>query len=102
MDVYAPGVEIPSGCSGSDTCYEANSGTSMGSPWMAGLSALLLIQDNTLSAEQVKLRLTQGSRVRDLNGNCKRGKTGDAVCRRPTFTCEGINTLCLQYVVILI
>lgn len=53
VDVFAPGVEIYSTLPGSDQ-YGNQQGTSMASPVVAGLAALILSYYPTLSATQVK------------------------------------------------
>jgi subtilisin family serine protease len=53
VDVFAPGVKIYSSIPGGNTYGEAQ-GTSMASPVVAGVAALILEYFPTLSAEQVK------------------------------------------------
>ncbi len=53
VDVFAPGVEIYSTLPGGDQ-YGNQQGTSMASPVVAGLAALILSYYPTLSAQQVK------------------------------------------------
>ncbi len=52
VDVFAPGVSIYSTVPGNE--YERNDGTSMASPVVAGLAALIMAYYPELSAEQVK------------------------------------------------
>jgi subtilisin family serine protease len=54
VDVFAPGVKIYSTIPGGNT-YKDNQGTSMASPVVAGLAALILEYYPTLSVKQVKM-----------------------------------------------
>jgi len=60
VDVFAPGVKIYSTIPGGNT-YGNAQGTSMASPVVAGLSALILEYFPTLSAEQVKAAIEKSS-----------------------------------------
>lgn len=60
VDVFAPGVKIYSTIPGGDTYGEAQ-GTSMASPVVAGVAALILEYFPTLSAEQVKYVIEKSS-----------------------------------------
>lgn len=64
VDLFAPGVEIMSSVPGNT--YEANSGTSMAAPVVAGVSALLLSYFPDLKASEVKEILLQSATKVDL------------------------------------
>ncbi len=64
VDLFAPGVNIMSAVPGNT--YEANSGTSMAAPVVAGVSALLLSYFPDLEAAEVKEILMQSSTKVDL------------------------------------
>ncbi|ONI89394.1 aqualysin [Saccharothrix sp. ALI-22-I] len=67
-DLYAPGVDITSTWSDSDTATEIISGTSMASPHVAGAAALYLAANPTASPQQVQDALkgtTSPNRVAD-------------------------------------
>ena len=55
VDIAAPGVDILSTKLGGG--YEFRSGSSMASPFVSGISALLLSFDPDLSVEELKERL---------------------------------------------
>jgi thermitase len=59
VEVAAPGFEIVSTCAGSSTC--TMSGTSMADPQVAGLVALMLSQDPTLSPAEITQRIIDAS-----------------------------------------
>ncbi len=54
VDLFAPGVSIRSAYNSSDTAVETMSGTSMASPHVAGVVALLLQSDSSLTPSQVE------------------------------------------------
>ena len=64
VDLFAPGVNILSSVPGNT--YEANSGTSMAAPVVAGVSALLLSYFPDLTASEVKEILMQSVTKVDL------------------------------------
>lgn len=71
VDVFAPGVKIYSTLPGGTT-YGFLQGTSMASPVVAGLGALLLSYFPTLSAEQIKYCIEKGAQ----NPNTETKKPG--------------------------
>ena len=64
VEVAAPGRDILSTCAGSTTCLK--SGTSMADPFVAGLAALLLSQNRSLSVDQVVQRIVDGVTPKSL------------------------------------
>ena len=70
-DIAAPGYEIVSASSTSDTTYVRMSGTSMACPHAAGAAALILSANPHLNYEQVKGLLEAGSVPTQVTGrNC--------------------------------
>lgn len=76
VDVFAPGVKIYSTVPGGNT-YQNLQGTSMASPVVAGLAALILQYYPELSAEQVKYVIQQSARKPE--GKVKNPGTGEEV-----------------------
>ncbi|HEY0433460.1 MAG TPA: S8 family peptidase [Chitinophagaceae bacterium] len=76
VDVFAPGVQIYSSIPGGNTYGEAQ-GTSMASPVVAGVAALILEYYPTLSPEQVKYAIEKSAVKPDLK--VKNPATGDTV-----------------------
>jgi subtilisin family serine protease len=75
VDVFAPGVKIYSTVPGGNT-YQNLQGTSMASPVVAGLAALILEYFPTLSPAQVKMVIEKSSIKQD---KVKNPETGDMV-----------------------
>ena len=61
VDLFAPGVDIPSAWNGSDTDTFTASGTSMASPHAAGAAALYLATHPTASPTEVRTALVNAS-----------------------------------------
>ena len=76
VDVFAPGVKIYSSVPGGTT-YSSNSGTSMASPIVAGLAALILEYFPTLSPGQVKYAIEKSVTRPDIK--VKDPGTGETV-----------------------
>jgi subtilisin family serine protease len=73
VDVFAPGVAIFSTVPGSR--YEEKQGTSMASPTVAGVAALLKSYFPTLNAAQIKqIILNSAEKIDDLKVNIPGGK----------------------------
>ena len=68
VDVFAPGVKIYSTVPGGNT-YQNLQGTSMASPVVAGLAALILEYYPALSARQVKMVIEKSSQQPDVKVN---------------------------------
>jgi subtilisin family serine protease len=75
VDVFAPGVKIYATVPGGNT-YQNLQGTSMASPVVAGLAALILEYFPTLSPAQVKMVIEKSSVKQD---KVKNPETGDTV-----------------------
>lgn len=75
VDLFAPGHEIYS--TAPDGNYEAASGTSMASPVVAGVAAIVRAHFPSLKAREIKSILTQSS-VK-YNGNVKKPGSGEMV-----------------------
>jgi subtilisin family serine protease len=79
VDLGAPGVDIFSTVADSDESYAYYSGTSMATPHVAGVMALLLAHDSSLSATQAKARLLNTSVFLDsLRGRTVSGGLANA------------------------
>ena len=74
VDVFAPGVKIYSTVPGGNTYGEAQ-GTSMASPVVAGVAALILEYYPSLSAEQVKYVIEKSSAKPDVKVKVPGGDT---------------------------
>ncbi|HEY1045006.1 MAG TPA: S8 family serine peptidase [Bacteroidia bacterium] len=61
VDIFAPGVDIWSSLTGTNQKYGYMSGTSMSCPMVAGLCALILSQNDLLTAAQVEACLKSGA-----------------------------------------
>lgn len=57
VDIFAPGSDITAPWIGSSTAINTISGTSMASPHVAGVAALLLHQNSRLSPSEVKSKI---------------------------------------------
>lgn len=79
VDVAAPGVEILSSVADSDSSYSYYSGTSMATPHVVGIAALMLANDPQLTAAQLKSGILNTSVLLDnLEGLCVTGGLANA------------------------
>ncbi len=69
VDIAAPGVTIYSSTSGSDRSYDEFSGTSMATPHVAGVAALVVAEHPHISVSELRARLLDASvPLEDLTG----------------------------------
>lgn len=87
VDVFAPGVKIWSTVPGTNT-YQYLQGTSMASPVVAGLAALIMEYFPKLTAAQVKQVIEQSSQ--DPGGNVRNPGNGEEVPLRELSRSGGI------------
>jgi hypothetical protein len=75
LDIFAPGTNIESASFNSDTGSVVFSGTSMATPHVAGVMALILGKNPTFTAAQVNSALINGAttnKVKDVKGSVNR------------------------------
>ncbi|KAF9324086.1 hypothetical protein BG006_000878 [Podila minutissima] len=72
LEAFAPGVNIASAWIGSSTAVNTISGTSMATPHVAGIAALLMSSDKSLTTTQaVYNKLIQTSTTNVISGNLR-------------------------------
>jgi subtilisin family serine protease len=81
LDIFAPGHDIPSSVSDSDTAIEKYSGTSMASPHVAGAAALALSANPTWTPAQVRNFLVYGGTRRVVRNVATYAGTTDVMLR---------------------
>lgn len=89
VDIAAPGASILSTCYSSDTAYCTKSGTSMSTPHVSGILALVWSHETTLSAAQLWQRLNETAK--DVGDS---GKDSTFGWGRIDAHCLITNTLC--------
>ncbi len=88
VDVFAPGVTIYSTIPDSE--YKNLQGTSMASPVVAGLAALLRSYFPDLNAEQVKEIIMQSAQVQNISVKMPGGEEGEQISFRRLSVTGGI------------
>lgn len=93
VDIWAPGTSILSAvASGRDNKYEYKQGTSMASPYIAGMVANLLYINDALRFDDIKaILLSSDKKVSD--GPCD----SEYECYRAQYTCESALVYDLPY-----
>lgn len=76
VDIFAPGQNIKSAWIGSNSAYNTISGTSMASPHVCGVAALIYASNPSHSAAQVKERMLSGSTANVISLQCS-SSSGD-------------------------
>lgn len=70
IDLFAPGVDVVSAWGHGNDQYKIKTGTSMAAPIVAGIAALMLGMDQTLTANEVRsILISSSTRNRILNSN---------------------------------
>jgi len=67
VDIFAPGLDVLSAWIGSDTATKTISGTSMATPHVAGVAALMLDEDPNLTPADIRARLIARSTPGEVN-----------------------------------
>jgi len=86
-DIFAPGSDITGAWIGSRTAQRTISGTSMASPHVCGVAALLVVDNPNLSPAQIKNLLNTDSTKGVINLNCA-GACGNTANRLVWNTCN--------------
>jgi subtilisin family serine protease len=90
VDIGAPGVSIFSSTAESDTAYDTYNGTSMATPHVAGVAALILSANPSATMTEVRDRILDSARpLASLEGKCTTGGTLDAAAALD-FEADGI------------
>eukprot|EP01084_Bolivina_argentea_P283381 485314_1 len=88
-DIWAPGVSIYSATADTDTSYDSWDGTSMASPYIAGIVYNILYTNPTLTFNQIKYILYENHYNVQ---NCYEHESGPETCYAASYGCNSSNT----------
>merc|ERR1719453_1921418 len=70
VDIFGPGSSIRSAYYTSDSAYQTLSGTSMATPWIAGIAAMEITANNAITEPQLKTKMTTSALAEKLDLKC--------------------------------